>query len=62
MLVSVLDREGKVWAESHLVTGNVTDQEVTFDAAQQLQPPIDQTVRLKFTLVQAKLYSFVLME
>ena len=58
--VSVLDKEGRVRAESQLVTGSVTDQEVTFSAEQPLA--IDQEVRFQFTLDQAKLYSFVLSE
>ena len=59
--VTVIDSEGKVLAEGQPTKEDVTDQEVIV-ASPQLARRAGHSVRLKFTLHRAKLYSFAFKE
>jgi len=58
--VAVIGDRGTVLAESSLVEGDVTDGEVYFNRSDRLEDLAGRSVRLRFLLQKAKLYSFVL--
>jgi len=60
--VTVIGRRGKVLAEGRPISGDVTDQEVPPASPAQLTRLAGQSVRLKFPLHNAKLYSFAFKE
>ncbi len=58
--VALIGDQGKVLATSRPVEGSVTDGEVHFDGSNRLEDLAGRSVRLRFVLQRAKLYSFVL--
>jgi len=56
--VAVLDAKGNLLARSKPIAGDITDAEVSFEQGNILSSFVDQPIRLKFELKEAKLYSF----
>ena len=58
--VAVIGDQGEILARSRPVEGDVTDGEVHFDEPKRLEDLAGRSVRLRFVLQRAKLYSFVM--
>ncbi len=58
VIVSLIDKTGKVLLTSQPITANVTDELVIWKDKSELKKVVGKEVRLKFAIKRAKLYSF----